>query len=125
MEDKRVLFVEDSPTMRRIIFNSLKKLGINEVAEAENGVDALEKLQKQDFDMILTDWNMPEMNGQELVEHIRKIDKYKNLPILMITTRGMEEDVVTAIKSGVNGYVVKPFTPDVLKKKMVELFSIQ
>ncbi len=125
MENKRVLFVEDSPTMRRIIFNSLKKLGINEATEAENGVDALEKLQKQDFDMILTDWNMPEMNGQELVEHIRKIDKYKNLPILMITTRGMEEDVVTAIKSGVNGYVVKPFTPDVLKKKMLELFSAQ
>ncbi len=125
MENKKILFVEDSPTMRRIIFNSLKKLGIENVTEAENGVDALEKLQKQDYDMILTDWNMPEMNGQELVEHIRKMDKYKSVPILMITTRGMEEDVVTAIKSGVNGYIVKPFTPEVLKKKMVELFSLQ
>lgn len=125
MEKKKILFVEDSPTMRRIIFNSLKKLGVENVTEAENGVDALEKLQKQDYDMILTDWNMPEMNGQELVEHIRKMDKYKSVPILMITTRGMEEDVVTAIKSGVNGYIVKPFTPEVLKKKMVELFSLQ
>ena len=123
MEDKRILFVEDSPTMRRIIENSLKKLGVKEIMDAENGVDALEKIQKQDFDMILTDWNMPEMNGKELVEHVRKIDKYKAIPILMITTRGMQEDVVTAIKSGVNGYIVKPFTPEVLKKKMVEIFS--
>jgi len=123
MEDKRILFVEDSPTMRRIIENSLKKLGVQEITDAENGVDALEKIQKQDFDMILTDWNMPEMNGKELVEHVRKIDKYKAIPILMITTRGMQEDVVTAIKSGVNGYIVKPFTPEVLKKKMVEIFS--
>jgi two-component system chemotaxis response regulator CheY len=73
--------------------------------------------------MIITDWNMPEMNGKELVEHLRGIDKYKTTPILMITTRGMQDDVMTAIKSGVNGYVVKPFTPDVLKKKMLEIFS--
>lgn len=124
MEDKRILFVEDSPTMRRIIANSLKKLGISQVAEAENGVDALEKIQSSDFDLILTDWNMPEMNGQELVEHVRKMEKYKTVPILMITTRGMEDDVMTAIKSGVNGYLVKPFTPELLKKKMVEIFAV-
>jgi len=123
MENKKILFVEDSPTMRRIIANSLKKLGINDVAEAENGVDALEKIQKAQFDLILTDWNMPEMNGQELVEHIRKMDAYKNVPILMITTRGMEDDVLTAIKTGVNGYMVKPFTPELLKKKMIEIFA--
>ncbi len=123
IENKRVLFVEDSPTMRRIIANSLKKLGVTQIEEAENGVDALEKLQSCEYDMILTDWNMPEMNGKELVEHIRKSDRLKELPILMITTRGMEEDVLTAIKLGVNGYIVKPFTPDILRKKMVELFS--
>lgn len=123
MENKKILFVEDSPTMRRIIANSLKKLGMNNVAEAENGVDALEKIQKNQFDLILTDWNMPEMNGQELVEHIRKMDTYKSVPILMITTRGMEDDVMTAIKSGVNGYMVKPFTPELLKKKMLEIFA--
>ncbi len=123
MENKRILFVEDSPTMRRIIANSLQKLGVAVAVDAENGVDALEKIQSQEFDMVLTDWNMPEMNGKELVEHIRKMDKYKNLPILMITTRGMEEDVMTAIKTGVNGYIVKPFTPDILKKKMLEIFA--
>ena len=123
MENKRILFVEDSPTMRRIIANSLQKLGVAVAVDAENGVDALEKIQSQEFDMVLTDWNMPEMNGKELVEHIRKMDKYKKLPILMITTRGMEEDVMTAIKTGVNGYIVKPFTPDILKKKMLEIFA--
>ena len=123
MEDKKILFVEDSPTMRRIIANSLSKIGIKEVVDAENGMDALEKMKDHDFDMVITDWNMPEMNGKELVEHLRGQDKYKDTPILMITTRGMQDDVLTAIKSGVNGYIVKPFTPDVLKKKMTELFS--
>ena len=123
MENKKILFVEDSPTMRRIIENSLSKLGISDVTEAENGVDALEKIQKETYDMILTDWNMPEMNGKELVEHVRKMDNYKDVPILMITTRGMEDDVMTAIKTGVNGYVVKPFTPELLKKKMLEIFT--
>jgi two-component system chemotaxis response regulator CheY len=123
IENKRVLFVEDSPTMRRIIMNSLKRIGINDITESENGVDALQKIQSMDYDMILTDWNMPEMNGQELVEHLRKLDKFKTIPILMITTRGMEDDVLTAIRSGVNGYIVKPFTPEVLKKKMVEIFT--
>lgn len=125
MDEKRILFVEDSPTMRRIIQNSLQKIGVSQITEAENGVDALEKLQKQDFDMMMTDWNMPEMNGKELVEHVRHIDKYRRMPILMVTTRGMEEDVVTAIKLGVNGYIVKPFSPETLKKKMMEIFSQQ
>jgi two-component system, chemotaxis family, chemotaxis protein CheY len=121
MEDKKILFVEDSPTMRRIIANSLTKIGFTQVFDAENGLDALEKLKSSDFDMIITDWNMPEMNGQELVEHLRQQDKYKLTPILMITTRGRQDDFMMAIKSGVNGYIVKPFTPDVLKKKMMEL----
>ncbi len=125
MEEKRILYVDDSPTMRRIIHNSLQKIGMSQIMEAENGVDALEILQKQDFDMMMTDWNMPEMNGKELVEHVRSIDKYKKMPILMVTTRGMEEDVVTAIKLGVNGYIVKPFTPETLEKKMAEIFSQQ
>ena len=123
MEDKKILFVEDSPTMRRIIHNSLSRIGFTDISEAENGLDALEKIKSKDFDMILTDWNMPEMNGQDLVEELRKADKYKNVPILMITTRGMQDDVMTAIKSGVNGYIVKPFTPEVLKKKMQELIQ--
>ena len=123
MEEKRVLFVEDSPTMRRIIFNTLKRLGFNDIIEAEDGKDALEKLKTAEVDLILTDWNMPEMNGHELVQHLRKEAKYKTTPILMVTTRGMEDDVMTAIQAGVNGYVVKPFTPEILQKKLVELFG--
>ena len=123
MEDKKVIFVEDSPTMRRIIMNSLNKIGISQIIEAENGVDALEKIGDQDFDMVITDWNMPEMNGEELVKELRSSSKYKETPILMITTRGMQDDVMSAIKMGVNGYIVKPFTPEVLKKKMGEIFS--
>ncbi|HED09499.1 MAG TPA: response regulator [Caldithrix abyssi] len=123
MEDKKVIFVEDSPTMRRIIMNSLNKIGISQIIEAENGVDALEKIGDQDVDMVITDWNMPEMNGEELVKELRGNSKYKETPILMITTRGMQDDVMSAIKMGVNGYIVKPFTPEVLKKKMGEIFS--
>jgi two-component system chemotaxis response regulator CheY len=121
---KRILFVDDSPTMRRIIANTLNKIGIERYDQAENGLDALEKLHEKKYDLLLTDWNMPEMNGKELIEFIRGQEHLKNLPILMITTRGMEEDVLTAIRAGVNGYIVKPFTPDVLKKKMIEILGI-
>ena len=123
MEGKKVIFVEDSPTMRRIIMNSLNKIGINNVTEAENGVDALDKMGNADWDMVITDWNMPEMNGEELVRELRNSSNYKKTPILMITTRGMQDDVMNAIKMGVNGYIVKPFTPDILKKKISEIFS--
>ncbi len=123
MGNKKIIFVEDSPTMRRIIMNSLTKIGFQDVMEAENGVDALEKIGDSEFDMIITDWNMPEMNGEELVKELRGRDKYKDTPILMVTTRGMQDDVMNAIKMGVNGYVVKPFTPEVLKKKISEIFS--
>lgn len=123
MEGKKVIFVEDSPTMRRIIMNSLNKIGIVNVTEAENGVDALDKMGDTEWDMVITDWNMPEMNGEEFVKELRGSTKHKQTPILMITTRGMQDDVMTAIKMGVNGYVVKPFTPDILKKKISELFS--
>ncbi len=123
LEDKRILFVEDSPTMRRIIANSLRQLGIKNFEEAENGLDALEKLHESEFDLLMTDWNMPEMNGAELVEQVRKLERFKNLPILMVTTRGMEEDVLKAIQLGVNGYIVKPFTPEILSNKLNDLFQ--
>ncbi len=117
----KVLFVDDSPTMRRIIQNSLNKIGYDDLIAAENGVDALEKLEGVDVDLIITDWNMPEMNGEQLVIKLRENPKYQDKPILMVTTRGMKEDVITAVKIGVNGYVVKPFTPEVLKKKISDI----
>jgi two-component system, chemotaxis family, chemotaxis protein CheY len=120
---KRVLTVDDSPTMRRIIVNSLKKIGFSDIIEADNGVDALEKLNSNEVDLIITDWNMPEMNGEQFVKALRSDEKYKTIPILMITTRGMKDDVLTAVKMGVNGYVVKPFTPDVLKQKLSGIIS--
>jgi two-component system chemotaxis response regulator CheY len=127
MSSHKVLFVDDSPTMRRIIHNSLNKIGFEDVniAEAEHGADALAKIEANPPDLILTDWNMPEMNGEELVKAIRESDKpYKGVPILMITTRGMKDDVMTAVKLGVNGYIVKPFTPEVLKKKIQESLDL-
>ncbi|MCH7938279.1 MAG: response regulator [Candidatus Marinimicrobia bacterium] len=118
MEVKTILFVEDSPTMRRIIANSLKRLGYTDIIEAENGVDALDKIEGKTIDLLVTDWNMPEMNGADLVKNIRAMPEYETLPIVMITTRGMKDDVIKAMKLGVNGYVIKPFTPEVLRTKL-------
>ncbi len=118
MEVKTILFVEDSPTMRRIIANSLKRLGYTDIIEAEHGVDALEKMEGKTIDLLVTDWNMPEMNGADLVKNIRAMPEYETLPIVMITTRGMKDDVMTAMKLGVNGYVIKPFTPEILRTKL-------
>ncbi len=117
-ESKTILFVEDSPTMRRIIANSLRQVGFEEIIEAENGVDALEKVEGRAIDLVVTDWNMPEMNGAELVKTLREMPPYAEVPIIMITTRGMKDDVMTAMKLGVDGYIVKPFTPEVLQEKL-------
>jgi len=118
LNSKRVLFAEDSPTMRRIIANSLRRLGFADIIEAENGVDALSKLEGHKIDLVITDWNMPEMNGADLVKTLRSMPEYGEVPIVMITTRGMKDDVMTAMRLGVNGYVIKPFTPDVLRTKL-------
>ncbi|MCK5519990.1 MAG: response regulator [Candidatus Marinimicrobia bacterium] len=124
MAGKRVLTVDDSPTMRRIIVNSLKKIGFEDIIEAEHGLEGLEKLASNEVDLIITDWNMPEMNGEQFVKSLRDNDKYKDTPIIMITTRGMKDDVLTAVKMGVNGYVVKPFTPEILKQKLSTVIDI-
>ncbi len=120
---KKILFVDDSPTMRRIIKNTLNKLGYEDLIEAENGMDAFEKVKSEAVDLIITDWNMPEMNGEELIRLLRSEPDYKNIPVIMITTRGMKDDVLTALSLGVNGYVVKPFTPEVIKKKITDLIG--
>ncbi len=117
-EPKTILFVEDSPTMRRIIANSLRQIGFEEIIEAENGVDALKKLEGKEIDLVVTDWNMPEMNGAELVKTLREMPAYAEVPIVMITTRGVKDDVIAAMKLGVNGYIVKPFTPEILQEKL-------
>jgi two-component system, chemotaxis family, chemotaxis protein CheY len=105
----RILIVDDSPTMRRILVNTVIKAGYSDVKEAEDGRDGLAKLMAGQYDLLMTDWNMPNMNGLELVQAVRLEEKLKTIPILMVTTRNMKEDIVNAIKAGVNGYIVKPF----------------
>jgi len=115
----KILVVDDSSTMRRIIKNTLNRLGYTELFEGENGVQAWEVLQQTpDIGVLVTDWNMPEMNGLELVKKVRAEQKYVDMPIIMVTTEGGKAEVITALKAGVNNYIVKPFTPQVLKEKL-------
>ncbi|MFQ5498224.1 MAG: response regulator [Candidatus Zixiibacteriota bacterium] len=119
----KILAVDDSPTMRRIIINTLKRAGFSDIVEACDGKDALAKLKVDKVDFVITDWNMPEMDGLAFVTTVRKMDEYKSLPILMVTTRSVKEDIVEALKAGVNNYIVKPFTPDTLKEKIKQVLS--
>ncbi len=114
----RFLVVDDSPTMRRIVINALRTFGFEEIVEAEDGQDGLAKLHSNKVDFVITDWNMPNMTGLELTKAIRADDSLKGLPILMVTTRGLKQDIVEALQAKVNNYVVKPFTPQVLKEKI-------
>jgi len=114
----KILVVEDSPTMRRIIKNTLKRIGYDEVEEAEDGVQALATLGNTPIDFIVTDWNMPKMSGLDFIKRVKSNQEYKHVPILMVTTRSVEQDVLEAFEAGAASYIVKPFTPDVLKEKM-------
>lgn len=122
----KFLVVDDSPTMRRIVINALSSFGFKEVVEAEDGQDALSKLRAESVDFVITDWNMPNMTGLELTKAIRADGSLSHLPILMVTTRGLKQDIVEALKAKANNYVVKPFTPQVLKEKIAAVLkSIQ
>ena len=112
----KVLLVDDSATMRTIQKRCLKKLGLEDVVEAEDGLQALERFESHNFDVVLSDWNMPRMDGLTLLKEIRK--RNKSIPIIMITTEAERSRVVTAIQAGVSDYLVKPFTPDGLKEKL-------
>jgi two-component system chemotaxis response regulator CheY len=119
----RILVVDDFSTMRRIIKNILKQLGYENVEEAENGADAYEMLEAEKFEFIITDWNMPIMDGLGLLKKIRTNPETKALPVLMVTAEAEKEKVVSAIQAGVNNYIVKPFTAEVLKEKMDKIFG--
>lgn len=114
----KFLIVDDSPTMLRIIRNALNEIGYSNIDEASDGEEAMGMLEASDPDFVVTDWNMPNMNGVDLARNIRSHPQYGDLPILMITTRGMKEDVKTAMKAQVNNYIVKPFEPEVLDEKI-------
>jgi two-component system chemotaxis response regulator CheY len=109
--------------MRRIVINALATFGFKDVVEAEDGQDGLNKLNKESVDFVITDWNMPNMTGLELTKAIRESDSLKHLPILMVTTRGLKADIIEALKAKANNYVVKPFTPQILKEKIAAVLK--
>jgi two-component system chemotaxis response regulator CheY len=122
----KLLVVDDSSTMRRIIKNTLSRLGYTEILEAEDGAQAWEIMSDESsgVGILITDWNMPEMNGLELVKKVRGEQRYKDVPIIMVTTEGGKAEVITALKAGVNNYIVKPFTPQVLKEKLEAVLGV-
>jgi len=119
----KVLVVDDFSTMRRIIKNLLKQIGYVNIDEAEDGADAYSKIENGDYGFIISDWNMPNMDGLELLGKIRSNDKLKHLPLLMVTAEAEKEKVISAIQAGVNNYIVKPFTAEILKEKMDKVFE--
>ena len=118
----KFLVVDDSATMRRIVVNSLSRIGFGEVVEAADGGEALDVFDGS-IDFVITDWNMPNMSGLDFVKSLRGRDEGKKVPILMVTTRSVREDIVQAAQAGVNNYVVKPFTPQVLKEKIDQVLG--
>jgi two-component system chemotaxis response regulator CheY len=125
MADKNLKFlvVDDFSTMRRIIRNLLKELGFVNVDEAEDGVVALQKLRGDKFDFIVSDWNMPNMDGLTLLQNIRADEALKKIPVLMVTAEAKKENIVAAAQAGASGYVVKPFTAVTLDEKLNKIFQ--
>ncbi len=123
MADLKFLIVDDSLTMRRIVVNALKGQGYEHVIEACDGKDAIAKLMSEGAGFVITDWNMPEMNGLELTKWLRANEQFESTPILMITTRGNKDDVIEALKARVSNYIVKPFTPQGLKEKIEQILK--
>ena len=117
-KNMRILIVDDFSTMRRIIKNLLNDLGYTNTAEADDGSTALTALAQGSFDFVVTDWNMPGMTGIELLKAIRADDRFKTLPVLMVTAEARKEDIVAAAQGGAAGYIVKPFTKATLEEKV-------
>lgn len=118
-----ILIVDDFSTMRRIVKNCLKQLGFENITEAEDGTAALSKLESTEFKFIISDWNMPNMMGIDLLKAVRSSDKLKTIPFLMVTAEAQKENVLEAAKAGVSNYIIKPFTADVLQTKMEAIFK--
>lgn len=119
----KILVVDDMSSMRRIIKNTLKQLGYPNTDEAEDGDQALEKVRTDPFDLVISDWNMPKMNGLDLLKAIRQDPKLSALPVLMVTTEAEMDHILEAIRSGVNSYILKPFTPETMKEKIDKVFK--
>jgi len=122
-KDMKILIVDDFSTMRRIIKNLLRDLGFQNTHEADDGQTALPMLQSGNFDFLVTDWNMPGMQGIDLLKAVRADPKLSSLPVLMVTAESKREQIVEAAQAGVNGYIVKPFTAQTLQEKIGKIFE--
>ncbi len=125
MPDKnlRFLVVDDFSTMRRIVRNLLIELGFVNIDEAEDGEIALRKLQEGNFDFVVSDWNMPNMDGLTMLQNVRASDTLKTIPVLMVTAEAKKENIVAAAQAGASGYIVKPFTAATLDEKLQKIFQ--
>lgn len=119
----KFLVVDDFSTMRRIVRNLLKELGYANVDEAEDGVIALSKLKGGDFEFVVSDWNMPNMDGLTLLQQIRSTPELSSIPVLMVTAEAKKENIIAAAQAGANGYIVKPFTAITLEEKLAKIFE--
>lgn len=119
----KFLVVDDFSTMRRIVRNLLKELGYTNVEEAEDGADGLNKLKQGGFEFVVSDWNMPNMDGLQMLQAIRADVNLKSLPVLMVTAEAKKENIIAAAQAGASGYVVKPFTAATLDEKLSKIFE--
>lgn len=122
-KNMKILIVDDFSTMRRIIKNLLRDLGFNKTQEADDGITALPMLKGGEFDFLVTDWNMPGMQGIDLLKAVRADAELANLPVLMVTAEQKRDQIIEAAQAGVNGYIVKPFTAQTLKEKLEKIFD--
>jgi len=122
-KDMKILVVDDFSTMRRIIKNLLGELGFSNIVEADDGSTAFPILQDGGVDFLITDWNMPNVPGIELLQKVRGDDKLKNTPVMMVTAEATREQIVQAAEAGVNGYIIKPFTAQTLEEKIKTIFE--
>jgi two-component system chemotaxis response regulator CheY len=119
----RILVVDDFSTMRKIIKNILRQLGLENIVEADDGTTAWDVLNKDNIDFIVSDWNMPQMTGIELLRKVRASEEYADLPFLMVTAEAQQENIIEAVQAKVSNYIVKPFTPETLQQKIDKIFS--
>ena len=121
-KEMQILVVDDFSTMRRIVKNILRQLGFNNIVEADDGTTAMAKLNSEKIDFVITDWNMPKMTGMELLKEIRADERLKAIPVLMVTAEALQENIIAAVKAGVNNYIVKPFDAKTLSDKINKIF---
>ena len=119
----RILVVDDFSTMRRIITNVLKQLGYDNIVEAEDGTKALSVLHQEKIDFVITDWNMPNMSGLDLLKAIGADPERKSIPVLMVTAEALQQNIMAAAQAGVNNYIIKPFDAATLSQKIAKIFS--